>query len=479
MIQAVCWTLVHSLWQGLLFALATGLVLLLARRASAAVRYNILCGLFFLFLAVCVGTFVYEWKLAEQHVTNGLVFFMTGAGGWSVIWIEALGRYCSDHALPIVWVWLFVFTVKSLHMFGSLLYTQRIRHYGISAAPVHWQRRVDELSKQLGIGRAVKLVESRIVKMPLVTGCWRPMIFIPLGLLTGLPEGEIEAVLLHELAHIRRNDYLINLLQNAAGNLLFFNPGFLRMSALLREEREHCCDDMAIARTRDKAEFIRALISFKEYDLRLAGLANAFPARRNQLLQRVMRIVDGTNKTLNLTEKIFLACSFVLIFLLLVATGSTSPAASAAIVRMPKGENRVVIDGPSVGERSMPAIKVVKPVKKVLAEHHQEGVVNEADEPALAMEAAVDESVRPEQERAQAESDRQQAMRDDAQRIMDKQQMEKDVEQMIHDRKQAVVDKAQAERDARQAIVDKVQADRDAVQAMKDVRRAEKKPISP
>lgn len=408
MIQAICWTLVHSLWQGLLFAMAAGVVLLLTRRARAAVRYSILCGLFFLFLAVCAGTLVYELSggaVGESRVGRGVF-----AGGWMAGWIGALGRYCSDHALLIVWVWLFVFSIRSLRMLGSLLYTQRIRHYGISPAPADWQKKVDELSRQLGIRRAVKLVESRIVKMPLVTGHWRPMIFIPLGLLTGLPAGEIEAVLLHELAHIRRNDWLVNFLQHIADNLLFFNPGFLWISALLREERENCCDDIAIERTHDRIQFVRALINFKEHDLRMTKLANTFPAGRDQLLKRVTRIAHNTNKTLDPAEKVFLVVSCVLVVLLMIAT-SAAP----------------------------------------ISTHRQEEFIRQEKED-IRSKMALEQAVK---NKKQAEEDMEKTARDRAQADRDRLQAGKDEQQ-------AILDKLQAENSERQALLDKFRADRDA-----------------
>ena len=122
--------------------------------------------------------------------------------------------------------------------------------------------------RQLDIRRRVKLVESVLVRAPMVIGQLRPIIYIPLGLINHLPASEMEAVLLHELAHIRRYDYVVNMVQQVAECLLFFNPGFLWISSLLREERENCCDDIAIAHTRDRVEFVRALVRFKEHSLR-------------------------------------------------------------------------------------------------------------------------------------------------------------------------------------------------------------------
>jgi len=487
MIQAICWTLVHSLWQGLLFAMATGVVMLLTRRASAAVRYNILCGLLIVFLVVCAGTFVYEWGATGKDVAPGALVVVGGARELTM----ALASYCSEHAAPIVWVWLFVFAVKTLRMLGSLLYTQRIRHYGISAAPAGWQQKVDELSRQLGISKAVKLVESKIVRMPLVAGHLRPMIFMPLGLLTGMPETEIEAVLLHELAHIRRNDYLINFLQHVAGNLLFFNPGFLWMSALLRDERENCCDDVAIARTQDRVQFVRALISFKEYDLGRSKLATAFPARKNQLLKRVARIAHNTNKTLDTAEKIFLVMSFAVVLLLVAATDRSRGAGTALGAQMPGGKYRVIVGAPAVtpgheetihgalmedvGRTVLNRKKVMgKPVRKISTGQAEmiltrETQVQEFEADQQREKELADQDIK---NKEQAERDAQQVIRDREQAERDKEQAERDRHQAELDAQQAIRDKLQAERDAQQARRDFQQANLDRQQAAKDAMRA-------
>jgi len=499
MIQAICWTLVHSLWQGLFFALITGGVMLLTRQASAAVRYNIVCIIFFLFLAVCAGTFLYEW--AGSSSGERAAVMAADSGSRMAAWIDALGRYCSEHAVLIVWGWLFVFTIKSLHMLGGYLYTHRVRHYGINAAPGAWQERVDQLCRQMGIHRTVRLVESQLVKMPLVIGHLRPMILMPLGLITGLPEGEIEAVLLHELAHIRRNDYIVNFIQNVAVNFFFFNPGLLWMSSLLREEREHCCDDIAIARTHDRAGFIRALISFKEHDLRLAGVANAFPGKRKQLVKRVMRIAQSTNKTLDPAEKIFLGISFILISLLVAATSGSSSTSPVKVAQIPGGKYRFFVDTP---RRSIQAPEPPPPVKTATQEimHDEEPAPEIDDKQRLENIAAMENEVKAKkmaieektaQDDEQALQEKKMAMDADIQAIRDRQQVQQDEEQTIRDKKQAeldiqqaIRDKKQAERDAQQALLDKVQAERDAkqavldrVQAERDVKQAKDKHTSP
>ncbi|MBN8855076.1 MAG: hypothetical protein BGO55_25295 [Sphingobacteriales bacterium 50-39] len=464
MIQAICWTLVHSLWQGLFFALITGGVMVLTRQASAVMRYNIICILFFLFLAVCAGTFLYE--LTSASPGNGTVIAAADGAGRMTAWIDALGRYCSEHAVLIVWGWLFIFTIKSLHMIGGYLYSQRVRHYGISAAPGDWQERVDRLCRQMGIRQAVRLVESQIVKMPLVIGHLRPMILMPLGLITGLPEEEIEAVILHELAHIRRNDYIVNFIQNVAVNFFFFNPGLLWMSSLLREEREHCCDDIAIARTHDRAGFIRALISFKEHDLRLAGVANAFPGKRNQLVKRAMRIAQSTNKTLDPIEKIFLGISFILITLLVAATSGKNSPSPVKVAQIPGGKYRFFVDTPT---RRIQAPELPPP-PKVTAKVERAGQDGESGHETIEMpeaaseeaqaKMAMDAAVQDIRDKQQAELDARQAMRDKEQRQLDKEQAARDEAQAIRNKEQAIRDKEQAIRDRKQAERDEQQAQR-------------------
>ncbi len=317
MIQAICWVLIHSLWQGLLFTVVTGGVVLGTKRSAAAVRYRMLCGLFFLFLVTCGLTFLYEIGVGGG-VGDAGSGDTAGAGAGIQAMIGRVARSCSGHARVIVSGWCIGFTFKCARMAAGLVYAQRIRRDGVSLAPGAWTRKVRSLARQLGIRRRVALLESGLVRMPMVIGHLRPVIFIPLGLLNHLPAGEMEAVLLHELAHIRRHDYFVNVVQHMAESLFFFNPGLLWLSALLREERENCCDDIAIARTNDRVEFVRALVSFKEHALR-SGVALGFPAGKRQLLHRVLRITRQENKTLSGGERFFFLGSCLVAVVLLVS----------------------------------------------------------------------------------------------------------------------------------------------------------------
>ncbi|MGO4294455.1 M56 family metallopeptidase [Chitinophaga sp. RAB17] len=318
-IPALSWTLIHSLWQGLLLAIVSGLLLIMTRKASAAVRYTWVFVQFLLFLLTVAGTFVYEYNhdvtadtlLPLLHVPVGY-----DTGGQL---IHTFSNYFTANAPLIVMIWLIIFIARLVRVIAAQVYARRIRNYKVYTPAGYWQQRVNALAKTLKLERAVVLLESGYVKVPVIAGSFRPVILIPLGLLTGLPAAQVEAVLLHELAHIRRGDYFVNYLQHIAEAIFFFNPGLLWVSALLREERENCCDDIAIGQTGNKEDFVQALISFKEHALYGSAYATAFPGKKNQLLQRVVRIVSNRNKTLSITESIFFAASILVLSVMLVA----------------------------------------------------------------------------------------------------------------------------------------------------------------
>ncbi len=465
MIQAICWVLVHSLWQGVLLALAGGGVILSTKRTAAAVRYRILCGLLSLFLVGMGLTFFYEWT----RVSGG------GDGSAEVgVSMNWLGDWCSMHAVQIVAAWLIVTIVKSFRLVTGWEYMRRMRREGLMAPALRVER-VDALSRQLGIRKTVRLVESALVRVPMVIGQLRPIIYIPLGLINHLPASEMEAVLMHELAHIRRYDHMVNMAQQVVECLLFFNPGFLWISSLLREERENSCDDIAIAHTRDRVEFVRALVRFKEHSLR--GMALAFPGNKRQLLHRVLRISRQENKTLSGRERLVLLGGFLVLMCLLVAgagradikkAGQRLEAASAR-----PAEARLVAAPPELLSVLQAREQVTQNMEWVKAQldrlHHHTGKkkrsekLSHAEPPTAGMEqtqaSARQNPVQEAHNREQAERDREQAERNRQQASRDREQAVRDREQAVRDREQAQRDRLQAQQDRQQAEMARQQAE--------------------
>ena len=167
----------------------------------------------------------------------------------------------------------------------------------------------------IGVRCSVSLLQSQLVKVPVALGILKPVILLPLGLITHLPPEQVETILLHELAHIRRRDYLVNLLQHIVEAIFFFNPAVRWISSLIRQEREASCDDIVVANCNQKTNYLNALVNFQEYSFKHnTPYAMSIGSKRHYLLNRVKRIINNKNKGVTLFEKAVLACRGVFVF---------------------------------------------------------------------------------------------------------------------------------------------------------------------
>lgn len=344
LIQALCWMLVHSLWLGLALTVVTGSIILSTKKQTAALRYNLLTGALLLFAIAVVTVFII------QLTANEFVYSATGISPVTTIVVgsnsdanaiidnnpsftSSVIIFFNDHAALVVWCWFFIIAFRCIQFAGGLYKIKQIKTTQLTPVSDYWNQRLTRLATALNIKSNIQLVQSGLAKMPMVAGHFKPVILFPLGLLTALPAAEVEAILLHELAHIRRKDYLVNLLQHFTEIVFFFNPAVLWVSALIKTERENCCDDIAVAQAGSKRNYINALVSFQEYHLQTMQYATALGSDKNQLLQRVKRMLYNNNKTLNNMEKTFLAVYFVATtFLAAFFTTATSAQTTGAAV---------------------------------------------------------------------------------------------------------------------------------------------------
>ena len=502
LVQAFSWTLIHSLWQGLLLSVITGGVLMVTKRSASVIRYNLILLQLLLFITGCAFTFAWEW---QQHRLQPVDFLHLQADNIKQ-YTQTIVSYFSANAPVVLLLWFVLFIARAVKMMGGLVYLRRARYKNIYSPEDYWKNKIVLLCEQLQIKKAVTLFESGYVKMPLVIGHFKPVILMPVGLLSGLPASQVEAVLLHELAHIRRNDYCINLLQNITEALFFFNPGLLWISSLLREEREHCCDDIALAQTNNKRAFIEALISFKEHS---NNYVVAFPGKKNHLLQRVSRIVHNKNNTLNPIEKVFFMTGILVLAVIMTAAGVMQ-------VRTIVKEEHTIQEQRPVQKPVVAKHKKIKQVQPAITAEEKEQVVLDKEEILDDQEQEVrdkelfirekeqareqsihnnelfirekeharEQSIHnkepfireKEQAREQSIHDKEPFIREKEQAreqsIHDKQQAQRDRDQAVKDREQAVKDRVQADKDRMQAQRDRAQADRDRAQADKDREQA-------
>lgn len=283
--KALGWTLIHSLWEGAAAALALALVLALTR--SARVRYWAACAAMLALAAAFAFTF---WRVLPEQPAAAAARIRfpeiapppSGAGAQGSPWQFA-------NLLPwLAPVWMMGVILFQLRWIASWLAASKMRRVGVCRAPGAWIARMDALRGRLRMTGGVALLESCLTDVPVVIGYAKPMILVPLGLLAGLPVSQMEAILLHELAHIRRGDYLVNLLQTFLEGLLFYHPAAWWISRVIRTERENCCDDLVVATQGDPHGYASALAALAETRIQQAALA----ATGGSVVKRIRRLLD-------------------------------------------------------------------------------------------------------------------------------------------------------------------------------------------
>jgi bla regulator protein blaR1 len=322
--QATGWTLIHSLWQGLLAAAVAAVIIISTRKTAASVRYNLLGIVMVLFLVTTFITFGKQLNIAaitgstdpsSPVVAAGEVFITSTTPltdpAVSASFMDTFIAWFNSNADVFVLGWTLFFFLNCLKLFTGMASVHRLRQYRTHPVTEDWKNKAEQLGRKLGIRRNVTLLQSELVKVPIALGVLKPVILVPMGLITHLPPAQVETILLHELAHIRRSDYLVNLIQRFAEAVFFFNPAFLWISSLMRQEREACCDDVVIANTDQKRQYLDALVAFQEYSLN-RSYAMAITSRRDYLLARVKRMLTRENKRLGLFEKLALFAGLIL-----------------------------------------------------------------------------------------------------------------------------------------------------------------------
>src|SRR5207249_1797260 len=206
--------------------------------------------------------------------------------------VAARIRTALEPALPwVVFVWFAGVVALSLRLTSGWLVTRQLGRVGTSTVPDACREAVARLAGRLRISRPVRVLESAVVQVPAVIGWLRPVILLPVSALTGLTPLQLDALLAHELAHVRRYDYLVNLIQAVIETLLFYHPAVWWVSQQVREEREHCCDDLAVAACGDAHFYATALLGMERLRVTPPAFALAAAGRGGSLMGRIRRLV--------------------------------------------------------------------------------------------------------------------------------------------------------------------------------------------
>ncbi len=272
--------LLHFLWQGAAIGCLLAVALNFAKSSSS--RYVLACVALFSMPLVFAITF--RVSLPPDPLPMRIPVFLAippTVGGALIATVP------KPAPLDPASLWMAGVALLYGYRFAGWLAAQRLRRRGVCTAPQAWQESIRRLAAQIRLTRPVVLLESALAETPMTIGTWKPVILMPLGLLAGMPADQVEAILLHELAHIRRHDFLVNLLQALVEGLLFYHPATWWVSRVIRREREMCCDDLASEATGDVLTYTRALATLEERRVRVPILA----ATGGSLMLRIHRLL--------------------------------------------------------------------------------------------------------------------------------------------------------------------------------------------
>lgn len=309
--DALGWTLLHALWQGFALVLPTAVVLHLLRNQSSGLRYRISVLTLLTQLLTSGATFAwyYEPVVRVLPIGNSPAVAQSLPIRWQAItqtlpWHQQVQQFLQLHLSEFVLVYLIGVALFGLRLAGGWVYLQRLSRTAAQPATQKWTDLTNVLRSVLAIRTVVRVRESARIAVPMVVGVLKPVLLLPIGLAANLSMREVEAVLAHELAHVKRHDYAVNLLQSVMEVLYFFHPALWWISARVREEREHCCDDLAVQAIGGDGRILAQALAHVE-ELRLTrtistgapdrtdqpALAMALVTNRQQLLHRVRRML--------------------------------------------------------------------------------------------------------------------------------------------------------------------------------------------
>ncbi len=295
-ISALGWSLVHFLWQGTLIGGLFAVGRWLLRDGRPQHRYWLGLASMAAMAAVPIATFIFllESSAAASLGVSGSVSLwadptikavVAGAGFTPVALALSLER-----VLPwVVGIWALGVLVMSTRVGIHWVRMLRLSTIGTLEINDDLLARVEHLKNAMGVTGAVRVVETTVAQVPTVLGWLKPVILLPTSTLMGLTPGQLDLVIAHELGHIRRLDYLINLAQIMVETLLFYHPMVRWISRCVRDERETCCDDLVVEACGNRVQYAKALANLET--MRGSGLEPSLAATGGQLLQRIERIV--------------------------------------------------------------------------------------------------------------------------------------------------------------------------------------------
>ena len=305
-LDSLGWAVLHSIWQGGLAFLFVVIWRAALRGKSPAIRHVgqvlALTGC----LAAFIGTFAIYLGMPNFVADTGATLSGTNFAGTPRLFSELIAPFdpaatqaglSLSRITPILaCLWAFGFAAMSLRYAFAFGQVQQLRTLGLRNPASIWADRFKRLAQDIGVSSRVQLYISANVSGPMTLGLIKPVVLVPVGFLTGLPADQVEAILRHELAHIRRYDYAVNLVQTGVKTVLFYHPAIHIICRWADQDREQACDDLAVKQGRDPLTLARGLATLRLQSHTSFGVAATGSGKDKPLMVRLARLAGQTPK---------------------------------------------------------------------------------------------------------------------------------------------------------------------------------------
>ena len=332
--STIGWTIIHSLWQGFLISLLLSVILIFTNNKSSRLRSTVSYLALILLFTISLRTYrelnsnysrnhhssTSTESLSRQENPSKIEQILANAfpteKSKSII-LECTyltKNFLSANINLIVLLWFAGIILLSIRLLGGIFYTQRIKSREVIPVNHFWNKQILSLTNKFEITKRVTLLQSKLVDFPITIGYFKPVILLPLELISGIPQSQLKIILAHELAHIKRADYILNIFQSIIEVLFFFNPAVWWISKTIRTEREYLCDDLAIETCGNSTTLAKALLFVQNRNYTQTKIAMAAIGNKHSLMGRIKRMTHSKKE-----NKVFTTALTITSLLLLIA----------------------------------------------------------------------------------------------------------------------------------------------------------------
>ncbi|WP_461629747.1 M56 family metallopeptidase [Labilibaculum euxinus] len=318
--HAIGWTLIHSVWQASVIGGIIWLIFRFISKDNARIRYA-LSGLGL--ILICAASAITFCRYIPSNTSTTLHDFtaLPGTSGiipheesfFAKLWMQI--QIQLENSFPyLVQIWMIGMLFLSINLILKYIHTLKLKKHLTYPLRSNYKSIADKLVKKYNLKQNILFKESGLLEIPSVIGYFKPIVLIPVSMLSGIPENQLEIIIAHELAHIRRHDYLLQFIQGIIELIFFYHPVVWWLSSVVNAEREHICDDLAVKVCGESLTLIKALNNMEAIRKKQYELVLGFSGKKGKVLNRIKRILRPKASTNPRRERFMLSGVFTLLF---------------------------------------------------------------------------------------------------------------------------------------------------------------------